>query len=87
MNDIIKVEDFGFDNIPIDKKSHGTILTYDISYETLIRSKLLLIKFDETDGFIRIYDETRYLVLFGPGIFDTIYNRIKYLLCQKSGIT
>ena len=62
-------------------------MTYDISYETLIRSKHLLIKFDEIDGFIRIYDETRYLVLFGPGIFDTIYNRIKYLLCQKSGIT
>ena len=36
-------------------------MTYYISYKTLIRSKLLRITFDKTDGFIRIYDVTRYL--------------------------
>ena len=33
-NDIIKLEDFDFDNILIDEKSHENILIYDISYKT-----------------------------------------------------
>ena len=32
--DIIKLEDFGVDNILIDEKSHENILIYDISYKT-----------------------------------------------------
>ena len=43
--------------------------------------------FDKIDGFIRVYNETRCLVLFGPEKHDTIYNAIKYIVCQKSGIT
>ena len=34
--------------------------------------KHLRIKFNKTDGFIRIYDESKYLVLFGPEKYDTI---------------
>ena len=30
--------------------------------------------------FIRIYDGTRYLVLFGSEKYNAIYNRFKYLL-------
>ena len=30
--------------------------------------------------FIRIYDGTRYLVLFGSEKYNAIYNRSKYLL-------
>ena len=45
------------------------------------------IRFDEIDGFIRIYDETKYLVLLGPAKYDAIYNRIRYLISIKSGIT
>ena len=43
----------------MDEKSHGDILIQVISYKTLIGPKPLRIKVDE---FIRIYDETRYLV-------------------------
>ena len=38
------------------------------------------------DGFIRIYDGTRYLTLFGSEKY-AIYNRIRYLISLKSGIT
>ena len=56
----IKLEDFDLDNILIDQKSHGNSLTYDISYKTLIGPKPWRIRFDKIDGFIRIYDGTRY---------------------------
>ena len=54
-------------------------------YKTLIDSKPLHIRFDKTDGFIRIYDGTRYLMFFGSEKYDAIYNRIRYLLRLKSG--
>ena len=47
-------------------KNHKDILICNISYKTLIGVKPLRIRFDRVDGFIRIYDVTRYLVLFGP---------------------
>ena len=59
-----------FDNILIDEKSHKNIF---ISYKNLIDSKPLRIRFDKIDGFIRIYNGTRYLTLFGSEIFDAIY--------------
>ena len=86
-NDIIKLEDFDFNNILIDEKSHENILNCDISYITFIVPKLLRIRFDKIDGFIRNYDGTRYLTLLGSEKYDAIYNRIKYLLSLKSGIT
>ena len=33
-DDIIKFEDFDFDNVSIDEKSHENILIYDIPYRT-----------------------------------------------------
>ena len=36
---------------------------------------------------IRIYDGTRCLVLFGNEIYDFIYNRVRYIISVKSGIT
>ena len=62
-------------------------MIYDISYKTLIDSKSSCIRFDKIDGFIRVYGGARYLVLFGPEKYDAIYNRIKYLIGIKSGIT
>ena len=50
--DIIKFQDFSFDNILINGKSDGNILTYDVSYDTLIRTKLLRIRFDKIDELI-----------------------------------
>ena len=64
-NDIIKTEDFDFDNILIDEKSYENILVDNISNKSLIESKPLRIRFDKIDEVIRVYDGTRYLVLFG----------------------
>ena len=46
--------------------------------------KPLGIRFNKIDEFIRIYDGTRYVVLFVPEKYDSVYNRIKYLIRQKS---
>ena len=62
-------------------------MIYDISYKILIGAKPLPIRFDKVDGFIRVYDGNRYLVLFDPEKYDAIYNRIRYLIGVKSGIT
>ena len=47
--------------------------------------KSLRIRFDKIDGFLRVYDGTRYLVLFGAEKYDSIYN-IRYLIEVKGGI-
>ena len=60
---------------------------YNISHKTFIGAKPLSIRFDKVNEFIRVYDGTRYLVLFGSEKYDAIYNRIRYLISQKSGIT
>ena len=64
-NDKIKVKDFDYDDCLLDEKSYEKILFYNISYRTLIGAKPLLIRLDIVDGFIRVYDETRYSVLIG----------------------
>ena len=51
-----------------------------------MRSKPLQIRFDEIDGFIKMCDGIRYLVLFNHLWYDKIYNRIRYLINKKSGI-
>ena len=58
-----------------------------LRYRTLIDSKPLRIRLDKIDGFIRIYDRTRYLTLFGSEKYGAIYDRIRYLISLKSGIT
>ena len=50
-------------------------------------AKPLRIRFDKIDGFIKIYDGVRYLVLFASERHNKIYDRIRYLLSKKSGIT
>ena len=44
------------------KKTYKNILAYDILQKTLIGIKSLCISSDKVNGFIRDYDETRYLV-------------------------
>ena len=34
----------------------------------------------------RLYDATRNLVLFSPGIYDAIFDRVRYLIGIKVGI-
>ena len=84
--DIIKIEDFDFD-ILWDEKLYENILIYNVSYNTLMVAKPLRFRFDKVDGFIRVYDGARYLVVLGPEKYDSIYNRIRYLISQGSGIT
>ena len=60
---------------------------YSISCKTLIGAKPLRISFVKEDGFITVYDGTRYLVLFGLEKHDAIYNRIRYLIGVAGGIT
>ena len=38
------------------------------------------------DGFIRVYDGTRYLVLCGSEKYGFIYNRIRYVVGVRNGI-
>ena len=45
------------------------------------------IRFDKIYRFVRIYDGTRYLALFGSENYDAIYIRIRYLIGLKSSIT
>ena len=49
--------------------------------------KPLRIRFDEKDGFIKVDDGIRCLVLYGYKIYNAIDDRIKYLISKKSGIT
>ena len=52
----------------------------------MIGAKPLRIRLHKADGFIRVYDGTRYLVLFGGEAFDFIYNRIRYIKGIKNGV-
>ena len=45
------------------------------------------LRFDKIDGFNKIYDKIRYLVLFDYSYCDKICDKIKYLVSEKSGIT
>ena len=47
----------------------------------------MCIRFDAVDRFIKICDGIRYLVLFGSGLHDATYYRIRYLISGRSGIT
>ena len=89
-----KIKDLDFDNILINGKPYRIILDYEILYKTFIGAKPLGIWFYKVDRFIRIYDETRYLILFGPEKYHAIFNRIsilwdryRYLIRVKCGIT
>ena len=42
------------------------------------------IRFNQIDGIVRIYDGIRYLTLFGSKEYEAIYNKVRYLISQKS---
>ena len=66
---------------------YKNIFVYNIASKTLIDAKPLPIRFNKIDGLIRVFDGTRYLVLFGTEKFDFIWNRFRYLIGIKSCIT
>ena len=63
-------------------------MIYDISYKNLIDAIPLRIRFDKIDGFIIIYDGTRYLTLLDQKNVKLFTTKKSYnLIGQKSGIT
>ena len=82
--------DIDFNGILLDEKLYKekkeNILIYDILYKTSTGAKPLRIRYDKIDGYIKIRDKIRYLVLFDDWC-DNIYDRIKYLRSKKRGIT
>ena len=44
----------------LNEKSYENILVYGISCKTMTGAKPLRIRFDKVDGFVRVYDRTRY---------------------------
>ena len=86
-DDILRLRDFSYNNILLDEKSSENILIYDVSYKTSMGLKPLRVWLVKIDGFIKIYDGIRYLVLFGPEIYDAIYNRVRYPIGEKSSFT
>ena len=56
---------------------------YDILYKTFMCAKRFRIWFDKVDRNIRVYDRSKYLTLFIPEIYDTIYDRTRYLISPK----
>ena len=58
-----------------------------MKFSTKLVAIPLCIRFNEVDGFIRVYDGSKYFVLFGFEKYDAINKRITYLMSEKCGIT
>ena len=84
-DDIIKAIHNNCNDILLEEKLYKENCKniYDISYKTSTGGKPLCIRYDEIDGFIKIQDRIRYLVLFDCGWFDKICDKIKYLINKK----
>ena len=83
-DDIFKDIDINFSDILLDEKLYENISVYKLSYKTSTGPKLLRIRFDKIDGFIRVRGgEFIHLVLFDYGLFDKICEKIKYLISEK----
>ena len=65
-------------------KNHTNIFWFITFHrKILIGTKPMLLRFDKAKGFIRVYDGSRYLVLFVPEKYDAIYNRSRYRSKKK----
>ena len=83
-DDIMNGADINFSNILLDKKLYENISVYDISCKTSVGPTPLCIMLDKIDGFIIVlYGTIKHLALFDYGLFDKIYNNIKYLISKK----
>ena len=71
----------------MNKNKYENILIYDISYKTFMGRKSLRIRFNKINGFIKIYEGIRYLILYNYERYNAIYDKMKYLLSEKSGVT
>ena len=62
-----------------DTKKFGKNLVYGVLYQNFTGKKPLHIRFDKIDGFIKIYDGIRYLVLLA---YNEIYYEIKFKILE-----
>ena len=88
-DDIIKIEDFDFDNLLLDEKSYENIMIYNISYKTLISAKPLHIWLNKVDVFTRVYDRTRNLFLKNMMLFTIridILKVRKLVFCENQNL-
>ena len=87
-DNIINDTKFNLSNILLDKKLYENISVYNISYKTPTGRKPLCIRFDKIDGFIiALNDKIKHLVLFDYRLLDKMFDKIKYLISKRSGIT
>ena len=86
-DDTMGVGDIYFIDVLLDEKSYEFILIYDITYKTFMGEKPLRIRLVKLDGFIKICNGIRHLEIFGYLLYYEIYNRMRYLLSEKSGST
>ena len=64
---VFGIEILKFRDILLDENSYEAsknILFYDMSYKNSVGTKPLGVRFNKIDGFIKIHDISRYLVLF-----------------------
>ena len=69
------------------KEKFENILIDHISYKTSTAAKPLRIWYNKIEGFIKIQDRIRYLVLIDCGWFDKTCDRMKYLISEKYQIS
>ena len=87
-DNIINDTKFNLSNTLLDKKLYENISVYNISHKTPTGRKPLCTRFDKIDGFIiALNDKIKHLVLFDYGLLDKMFDKIKYLISKKSGIT
>ena len=87
-DDIINGIKINFSNILLDKRLYEIISVYNILFKIPTGPKSLRIRFDKIDGFIISLDgEIKHLILFDYRLFNQIFNKVKYLITRKSGIT
>ena len=79
----MKFQEFDFEKGLIDEKTYENVLIYNNSCRTLIDPKPLRIRFDKIVVFSGFYNESWYLILFGPGNSDALCIRIRYLQVKK----
>ena len=70
-------------DVKLYKEEYKNISIYDISYKTSTGAEPLRIRYNKRNGFIKIHNGIRYLILFDCGWFEEICERIKYFISEK----
>ena len=82
-DDIIKIENSVFKNVLLDEKLYQNILIFDVVYKTLIVSWPLRITFNNVNGFVKLYGESKYLASFVSKKYNNIFIELDILYDKK----